>query len=340
MKDKMVLTQKQKYLQFLLPELDDVLVDKMIAVATAKGKKQITTLSKGDGDPYAELVSMIGCDNAKAQLRAMIADYRMRKIAEARGRNHVRAYYHAVFSGNPGCAKTTCARLFAKALANEGITQNARFAELSRSNIVGQYVGATAPKVREIFRQNAGGVIFIDEAYSLCDGDRSSNNNYGEEAINEIIVCLESFPETVVIFAGYPDKMEVFLESNPGLRSRIPYHVVFEDYTTEELVEISKVIAKEQGYVISDSAAKRLSVIYETARAQKGFGNGRYARNMVEAAVRAKGINLGVMENQDMSKFMNHVLYTDDALFSLDESCFVLSQEMPQEHRRKIGFCG
>ena len=340
MGEKKNLTQKQKYLQYLLPEFDDGLVDKLIAVATAKDKKQIANLSKSDVDPYAELMAMIGCNNAKAQLRAMIADYRMRKIAEARGHHHARAYYHAVFSGNPGCAKTTCARLYAKALAKEGITQNARFAELSRSNVVGQYVGATAPKVREIFRKNAGGVIFIDEAYSLCDGDRSSNNNYGEEAINEIIVCLENHPETVVIFAGYPDKMEEFLESNPGLRSRIPYRVVFEDYTVEELVEISKVIAKEQGYVISDAAAEKLSVIYESARTQKGFGNGRFARNVVEAAVRAKGINLGVMENQDMSSFMNRDLYSDDALFSLDESCFVLSHDTPQEHRRKIGFCG
>ena len=338
--DEKKLTQKQKYLQHILPELDDGLVDKMIEVATAKKKQQILGLSVVDGDPYEELMTMVGCNNAKKQLRAMIADYRMRKIAKARGHGQARAYYHAVFSGNPGCAKTTCARLFAKALAKEGITQNACFAELSRSSIVGQYVGSTAPKVREIFRKNAGGVIFIDEAYALCDGDRGSNNTYGEEAINEIIVCLENYPETVVIFAGYPGRMEEFLESNPGLRSRVPYHVVFEDYTTEELVAITKVIAREQGYVISAAAAEKLSAIYDTARMQSDFGNGRFARNMVEAAVRMKGIHLGVMENQDMTRFMNRALYTDEALFSLDESCFVLSQDAPQEHRRKIGFSG
>lgn len=339
MGEKKTLTQKQKYLQYLLPELEDSLVDKMIAVAMGKENVQNNALPKFDNDPYADLMAMIGCENAKAQLRSMIADYRMRKIAEARGRNHSRAHYHAVFLGNPGCAKTTCARLYAKALAREGITKEARFTELSRSNVVGEYVGATAPKVREIFRKNAGGVIFIDEAYSLCDGDRTSNNCYGEEAINEITVCLENFPETVVIFAGYPDKMEEFLESNPGLRSRIPYRVEFADYTAEELVEISKVIASEQGYFISESAAKKLSIVYETARKQKGFGNGRYARNLVESAVRAKGIQLGVMEEQDMSKFLNHTLYTDEALFSLDESCFVLNDSVSRE-QHKIGFCG
>lgn len=338
MGNKSNLTQKQQYLQHLLPKLNDAQVDKMISVAMAKEKKHIEKGSKLDSDPYAELMSMIGCKNAKNQLTAMIADHRMRKIAEARGRKHARAYYHAVFSGNPGCAKTTCARLYAKTLAKEGITKTARFAELSRSNIVGQYVGATAPKVREIFRQNAGGVILIDEAYALCDGDHGSNNNYGEEAINEIIVCLENYPETVVIFAGYPDRMEEFLESNPGLRSRIPYRVTFEDYTVEELVAISKVIASEQGYVIADSAVEKLSAIYEEARTQKGFGNGRYVRNMIEAAVRVKGINLGVMKNHDMSEFMNHDLYTDDVLFSLDESCFVTEHEPLPVRQHKIGF--
>lgn len=339
MENKNNLTQKQQYLQHLLPKLNDMQVDKMIAVALEKKKALIEKGSESENDPYTELMSMIGCKNAKKQLTAMIADYRMRKIAEARGRKHVRAYYHAVFSGNPGCAKTTCARLYAKALANEGITKTARFAELSRSSIVGQYVGATAPKVREIFRQNAGGVILIDEAYALCDGDHNSSNNYGEEAINEIIVCLENFPETVVIFAGYPDRMEEFLASNPGLCSRIPYRVAFEDYTVEELVAISKVIAGEQGYTISSSAAEKLSEIYREARMQKGFGNGRYVRNVIEAAVRVKGINLGVMKNQDMSKFMNCDLYTDDVLFSLDESCFVTEREPLPVHHHKIGFC-
>lgn len=370
MSENKPLTQKQQYLQFLIPKLDDTQIETMIAAvdgrATAtpptvmpagtvdekdRTRPQTTTPStaadkkprakpvpeKPEDDPYRELMSLIGCENAKQQLTAMIADFRMRKLAAARGRNSARAYYHAVFTGNPGSAKTTCARLYAKALAREGITKTDRFAELSRSRIVDKYVGSTAQNVRKIFDRNADGVIFIDEAYTLCDSDPGSKNNFGIEAINELLVCMENHPETVVIFAGYPDKMEEFLSSNPGLRSRIPYTVAFSDYTTEELVAISRLIAGEQGYEIAESAVGKLSAIYDSARNQKDFGNGRYVRNIVEAAVRAKGLRLGVMDLQ-MDDLMDHTRYTDSMLFSLDENCFEVTPEPPEKSRRRIGF--
>lgn len=339
MGSNVTLERKQQYLQQLLPKLNETQVDRMIAAVAASGRKSMQPPQRQEPDAYAQLMSMVGCADAKAQLTAMIADYRMRKIAEARGRSTGRAYYHAVFTGNPGCAKTTCARLYARALAREGITKNDRFAELSRSSIVGKYVGATAPRVQEIFRQNEGGVILIDEAYALCDGDRNSNNNYGEEAINEIILCLENNPQTVVIFAGYPERMEEFLGSNPGLRSRVPYHVTFEDYTVEELVDISRIIAKEQGYAIADAALEKLTAIYRRAQMQEDFGNGRYVRNVIEAAVRRKGINLGVMRNGDVSQFLDQALYSDEMLFSLDESCFEVEPEPEKPRQKKIGFC-
>ena len=335
MEKKQTLTQKQQYLLHLLPKLDDTLVDRMLAVAKPKAP---TPLRK-EADAYGELMAMVGCRSAKGQLQAMIADFRMRKLAEARGRPSKRAYYHAVFSGNPGCAKTTCARLYAKILAKEGITKKDHFVELCRSSIVGQYVGSTAQKVRDIFQKYAGGLLFVDEAYSLCDGGPGSNNDYGEEAINEMILCLENYPETVVIFAGYPDKMAEFLDSNPGLSSRIPFRVEFDDYSAQELVAISQVIAGEQGYEISPEAKEKLFAIYEAARAEKNFGNGRYARNLVEAAVRSKGIHLGIMENWNPERFLDSSVYPDEAIFSLDESCFAAVSPPPQEIRRKIGFC-
>ena len=371
MSENKSLTQKQRYLQFLIPKLDDIQIEKMIAsvntkstitppiiapgsTATEKDSQNLKPeppstaaneksspepkQEKQEDDPYRDLMSMIGCDAAKQQLTAMISDFRMRKLAAARGRNSARAYYHAVFSGNPGCAKTTCARLYAKVLAREGITKTDRFAELSRSNIVDKYVGSTAQNVRKLFERNADGVIFIDEAYALCDSDPTSKNNFGIEAINELIVCLENHPETVVIFAGYPDKMEELLSSNPGLRSRIPYTVAFSDYTTEELIAISRIIAHEQGYEISESAVNKLSTIYESARTQKDFGNGRYVRNIVEAAVRSKGLRLGVMEKQ-LDDLMDHTRYTDSMLFSLDEACFEITPEPPEKTHRRIGFC-
>ena len=371
MSENKPLTQKQRYLQFLIPKLDDIQIEKMIAAINNKSVAKPSTITPDDTvnekdrvklqtetpgttvnrksskepnpeksaeDPYRDMMSMIGCEDAKQQLTAMIADFRMRRLAAARGRNSSRAYYHAVFSGNPGCAKTTCARLYAKVLAREGITKTDRLAELSRSKIVDKYVGSTAQNVRKLFERNAGGVIFIDEAYALCDSDPAGKNNFGIEAINELIVCMENYPETVVIFAGYPDKMEEFLSSNPGLRSRIPYTVTFSDYTTEELVAISRVIAGEQGYEITESAVDKLSAIYDCARNQKDFGNGRYVRNVVEAAIRAKGLRLGVMEKQ-MDDLMDHTRYSDSMLFSLDETCFEITSAPPEKSRRRIGFC-
>ena len=371
MSENRPLTQKQRYLQFLIPKLDDSQIEKMIAAVneTTPAKPPTVVPSAAvyeklapkpqeetpstpstrkpsaepkaenpEEDPYRDLMSMIGCEDAKQQLTAMIADFRMRKLAAARGRNSARAYYHAVFTGNPGSAKTTCARLYAKALAREGITKTDRFAELSRSKIVDKYVGSTAQNVRKLFERNADGVIFIDEAYTLCDSDPAGKNNFGIEAINELIVCMENHPETVVIFAGYPDRMEEFLSANPGLRSRIPYTVTFSDYTTEELVAISRLIAGEQGYEIAESAVNKLAAIYDFARNQKDFGNGRYVRNLVEAAVRAKGLRLGVMEKR-MDDLMDHTRYTDSMLFSLDENCFEVTTKPPEKPRRRIGFC-
>ena len=371
MSENKPLNQKQRYLQFIIPRLDDIQIEKMMAVVNGNAPIQPPTVipdaegnenpiarpqvgtpdqatdkkpsadlkqEKAEDDPYRKLMDMIGCEEAKQQMTAMIADFRMRKLAAARGRNSSRAYYHAVFTGNPGCAKTTCARLYAKVLTREGIIKSDRFAELSRSKIVDKYVGSTAQNVRKLFERNADGVIFIDEAYTLCDSDQTGKNNFGIEAINELIVCMENHPETVVIFAGYPDKMEEFLSSNPGLRSRIPYTVAFSDYTTEELVAISRLIAGEQGYEIAESAVNKLSAIYDLARNQKDFGNGRYARNIVEAAVRTKGLRLGVMEKQ-LDDLMDHTRYTDSMLFSLDEACFEVIPEPPEKPRRRIGFC-
>lgn len=353
MSENKSLTQKQQYLQFLVPKLDDAQVDRMIeavrgeiAVTPQLDRPPVSAVTqpkdgqkpeKTEETPYREFMNLIGCEDAKQQLTAMIADYRMRKLAAARGRSGKRSYYHAVFTGNPGCAKTTCARLYAKVLASEGITKSDCFAELSRSKIVDKYVGSTAQNVRKIFERNADGVIFIDEAYTLCDSDPGSKNNFGIEAINELITCLENHPETVVIFAGYPDRMEEFLSSNPGLRSRIPYTVSFSDYTTEELVAISRLIAGEQGYEIAESAVNKLSAIYDCARTQKDFGNGRYVRNIVEAAVRTKGLRLGVMEKQ-LDDLMDQARYTDSMLFSLDESCFDVTPEPPAKPRPRIGF--
>ena len=152
--------------------------------------------------------------------------------------------------------------------------------EVGRGDLVGRFVGWTAKTVEAKFREADGGVLFIDEAYSLVD-DR--DGCFGDEAINTIVQQMENRRDsTVVIFAGYPDRMEGFLEKNPGLRSRIAFHVPFGDYSAAELCDIARHIGKSRGLTISDEAALKLEGVFEGARLAPDFGNGRYVRNLLE----------------------------------------------------------
>ena len=152
---------------------------------------------------------------------------------------------HMVFTGNPGTAKTTVARLLAGIMKEEKISTTGAFVECGRSDLVGKYVGWTAKIVKEKFKEASGGILFIDEAYSLLD----DSNSFGAEAINTIVQEMENHRDDVlVIFAGYPDMMNDFIDSNAGLRSRIAFHVDFPDYDVDELNEILCVMAKDRGY--------------------------------------------------------------------------------------------
>ena len=296
-------------------------------------KKPARRVEKNDA--YRQLMNMTGCAEAKEQLTAMLAAHRMSHIAESRSRTVKQPYFHAVFTGNPGCAKTTCARLYARALAQEGITKHDRFAELTRASLCGKYQGHTAQMVKEVFKQNKGGTIFIDEAYSLASDERDS---FGAEAIDEIIVGLENDPGTVVIFAGYPEKMEQFLDANPGLRSRI--RVRFCDYTADELLEISGKIAADSGFTITADAGEKLLGIFEKERQVRDFGNGRFCRSLVESAIRRKSVRLGVMDADDLSAYLDPARYSDEELFSLDGNCFTYSAAGEDRAARRIGFSG
>ena len=201
---------------------------------------------------------------------------------------------HMVFTGNPGTAKTTVARLLAKILRDNQILSTGYYVEVGRGDLVGKYVGWTAKNVKEKFREASGGVLFIDEAYSLVD-DRSGS--FGDEAINTIVQEMENHREdVVVIFAGYPDKMEEFLKKNPGLRSRIAFHVPFPDYTVDELCGITHLYAEKKGLCITSEAEKKLNDIYTVASKNHDFGNGRFVRNMLEKATMAQASRLVKMD--------------------------------------------
>lgn len=246
-------------------------------VATSRKK---AAAEKKKGNAYRDLSEMAGLSEAKDVINKAIDYYKAQKLFKTMGMKEDHPAMHMVFTGNPGSAKTTVARLFADIMKDNGLLSKGTLVEVGRGDLVGKYVGWTAPTVKKYFERAKGGVLFIDEAYSLVD---DKDGMYGDEAINTIVQEMENHrDDLVVIFAGYPDKMEAFLNKNPGLRSRIAFHVPFSDYSAEELCEIAKYMGKEKGVHFTEEALSKLSAIFEEARKCPDFGNGRYVRNMLE----------------------------------------------------------
>ena len=234
------------------------------------------------GEAMAELTAMVGLESAKEVISKAIAKFKLDKLCMDRGIQRDRGSMHMVFTGNPGTAKTTVARLCAEILSDEKILTTGSFVEVGRADLVGAHVGETAQIVKKRFREAQGGVLFIDEAYSLCD---SLKGGYGDEAINTIVQEMENHREdTLVIFAGYPDPMKEFLDRNPGMKSRIAFHVTFKDYTTDELCKITELMASKKNIAITEKAMDKLRSDFESARVNDDYGNGRYVRKLLEEA--------------------------------------------------------
>jgi AAA+ superfamily predicted ATPase len=232
------------------------------------------------------------------------------------------------FTGNPGSAKTTVARLLAQILRDHKVLANGHIIECGRADLVGKYVGHTAPIIKHRFIQARGGILFIDEAYSLVD---DKDGMYGDEAINTIVQEMEnSRNDVIVVFAGYPDKMEGFLNKNPGLRSRIAFHVPFADYNAEELYAITELLAKKSELTLSGNVKSKLIPLYERACQSNDFGNGRFARTMLEKATMRQASRLVAGDIDFLSSADLAVLYADD--FVLEENAI-----SAKAHRR-IGF--
>jgi len=235
------------------------------------------------GSAYGELMAMIGLDQVKGMIqRLIVQQLALPKLLNLgiMNKNFTR---HMVFIGNPGTAKTTVARLLGRIMKDNMLLSSGHYVEAGRAELVAEYVGQTAVKVKKLFAKAKGGVLFLDEVYSLVDGHRGL---FGDEAIATIVQCMENYrDDIVVIFAGYPQKMEDFLNINPGLSSRIRYRMNFKDYTLEELVAIGKYLTNEMGYQLSKSAVVQIRKLCNEAMTKPNFGNGRYVRNIIEEAI-------------------------------------------------------
>lgn len=251
-------------------------------------KEDISALDEGlveeriPGTAKKELEEMIGITKVKDVIGKALANYKLKKLCMDKGIRKDNVSLHMVFAGNPGTAKTTVARLFAEILKDEKVLSSGKFVEVGRADLIGKVVGSTAPLVKKRFREAQGGVLFIDEAYSLCDGHEGS---FGDEAINTIVQEMENHRDNViVIFAGYPNQMKKFLDRNPGLLSRIAFQVEFEDYTVDELCEITKLMLSRKEMTITDAAMNKLRTHFEGVMGSNDYGNGRFVRKMLEEA--------------------------------------------------------
>ncbi|WP_242246110.1 AAA family ATPase [Bacillus cereus group sp. BfR-BA-01523] len=228
---------------------------------------------------------VIGLNTVKERIFQLEEFLALQKIRQSRGSKQTRLTMNFIFTGNPGTGKTTIARLVAEYLKAVGYLSSGHLVEVDRSLLVGQYIGDTAPKTQAVIDSAKGGVLFIDEAYSLARGGK---NDFGKEAIDTIVKGMEDLREDlVVILAGYKDEMDGFLKTNPGLQSRFNNHIDFPDYTSEELFMISEKIVESEGFTLADDLKDDL--IEEFSRKQipgkNDSGNGRLARNIVEKAM-------------------------------------------------------
>ena len=288
----------------------------------------IENARKPKGNAYKELQGLIGLENAKRVIDEAIAYFKMESFMAKRNLKISSPSRHMVFYGAPGTAKTTVARLFAQIMKENGVLSKGELIEVGRKDLVGKYVGWTAMQVERVFKIAEGSVLFIDEAYSLVDG---RDKLYGQEAINTIVQMMENMREnTIVIFAGYEKEMKEFINQNPGLRSRIPFHVHFPDYSDSELLEILKLVASKNNYSLTEGAECKARDIFKTASLSKDFGNGRFVRNLFEKATMKKALRL----SSSLDDFIS-----DTELLTLREEDFEMPEEYSNERKtRVIGF--
>ncbi|MFF9401959.1 MULTISPECIES: right-handed parallel beta-helix repeat-containing protein [unclassified Streptomyces] len=250
------------------------------------GAVPVADAPRTGGGPVAELESLIGLDDVKQQVLTLINLNRMAQRRASLGMPAPPMSRHLVFAGPPGTGKTTVARLYGSILASLGVLRSGHLVEVSRADLVAQVIGGTAIKTTETFDKALGGVLFIDEAYTLLSDGGGSGADFGREAIDTLVKLMEDHrDDVVVVAAGYPKEMTGFLASNPGLASRFTRNVEFTDYTSDELVTIVERMCTGHHYELDAAARTALRAHFERIPRDAGFGNGRTARKVFEEMV-------------------------------------------------------
>jgi SpoVK/Ycf46/Vps4 family AAA+-type ATPase len=251
-----------------------------------------------------ELNNMIGLYQVKQEIATLINTVKVNKMREKNGLKQSPMSLHLVFSGNPGTGKTTVARILGKIYCKLGILSKGHLIETDRAELVAGYVGQTAIKTKEIIEKAKGGILFIDEAYSLTPSN--AGIDFGQEAIDTLLKAMEDYRDDfIVIVAGYPDLMKTFLKSNPGLQSRFNTFINFEDYKPNELLEILMSLCKQHNYIIETSAIDKLTGVFEDiySQADESYANARTVRNFFEKSIKHQAnrlANSGALSKEDL----------------------------------------
>jgi len=245
----------------------------------------------------AEIEKLVGLSNVKEDIEALMDFVKIQKLRKEHGLSGSSISLHTAFLGNPGTGKTTVARLMGEYFRALGVLKKGHIVEVTRADLVAEFVGGTAVKTNKVIDRALDGILFIDEAYSLAEG---GDNDFGKEAINILVDRMEKERDRLAVFlAGYTDRMETFLKSNPGLSSRVPRKFYFKDYTGAELLQIFEMQLEKNQYAMDDECLKKMELyfnyLYDTR--DEHFGNGRVVRNTLEKLIKAQSDRLAEEEN-------------------------------------------
>lgn len=310
--DGSVSPKENRFVQYLLQQLTTLTKD-----AHVTGHDATTTAAEQMEQVLVELDGLVGLADIKTKVRELANFARLQQMRIARGMQPIAASYHAVYTGNPGTGKTTVARLMGRIYKSLGILRKGHLVECDRAALVAEYVGQTAPRTNAVIDRALDGVLFIDEAYSLVKG----HEDFGDEAIETLLKRMEDNRDRlIVIVAGYPDEMERFVRSNPGLQSRFSRFLEFPDYSPLELCRIFGSMCHRNGLVLSPALREKTMHHFHYLWQQRDehFGNARLVRNSFETVIHAQANRLAATTKVDAAALAR--LEADDLVTSSDTS--------------------